>query len=282
MDPRRFDRLVRRFAARRHSRRDVLAAGGAGLVATVLGAAGLAEAQEATPPTGPGAAGLAEDNATLFVQTAASGSFRPNPGAAAAPPGAAGTPTAAPSGAHLLVLRGHSGQTIAFSDRPQRRVGEVETPRFLDTLGFTPANPPNAALVVDAAHGGDDVLVVELMNPAYDAATQTLIYEAEVLQQYRGEGLEAVAVRPRDGQIAPEFGSASLFIDDCPDLTTCYLPDGGACSCQVIGPLPGGSVGQCWHWGSLSCTPCNGNSTSYYATACDNAYAACGGSCLVG
>ena len=40
--------------------------------------------------------------------------------------------------------------TIYFSDRPERIFGDLPTQEFLDTLGFTPDFPPNAALITQA------------------------------------------------------------------------------------------------------------------------------------
>lgn len=109
-----------------------------------------------------------------------------------------------------------------------------------------------------------------------------MTYQADVLQHYQGEMLSPLAAQQRDHTIAEQFGNASLFIDDCPDLTTCSVPDGGACSCQIVGSLPGGPVGQCWHWSDLSCKPCNGQSEDHYAGVCNSTYPACHGNCGVG
>ena len=48
----------------------------------------------------------------------------------------------------LLTLARVSSQTVYFTDRPDRIVGAMETSGFLESLGFTPFNPPNAAAVV--------------------------------------------------------------------------------------------------------------------------------------
>ena len=87
---------------------------------------------------------------------------------------------AATHGDYLLTLTGHSGETIYFSDRPEREFGEVKTNQFFQSMGFTPANPPNAALVVDAPDQEDDVLLLELFNAAYDEGTQTLTYGSDI------------------------------------------------------------------------------------------------------
>jgi hypothetical protein len=274
MDANRFDRVARTFASTRLSRRSALRAGAAGLAVSRAASGPRAAAQEATPAAG----GLAENDASLFVQTATAGSFKPNPAAgAAATPGAAGTPAAeSRHGAYLLTLEGHAGETIGFSDRPQRAFGEVKTTRFFASMGFTPANPPNAALVADTAEQEDDVLLLELLNPAYDEATKTLSYVADVLQQYQGEVLKPLAAQQRDRTIAAEFGTASLFIDDCPDITTCFAP-----GLIPVGPVPGGPIGACWSWSAFACLPCNGQSLDYYAGVCNNTYTFCNNQCFV-
>ena len=55
------------------------------------------------------------------------------------------------------------GQTLYFSDRPDRIVGTSPTSQFLQALGFTPDDPPNAALVLENASGETDIAVVELI-----------------------------------------------------------------------------------------------------------------------
>lgn len=162
MDARRFDALTK-YLATRFSRRAVLRASATGLTATSV--RGWSAAAQATPSASGAASGLAENNATYFVQTATGGTFRPNPQAAPAASPAPATPTAATHGAYLLTLTGHNGETIGFSDRPERQFGEVDTPRFFTGLGFVPTNPPNAALVADLPGQPDAVVLVELLNP---------------------------------------------------------------------------------------------------------------------
>lgn len=271
MDSARFDRLTVALASRPVTRRRALAAGTtllSGLASSLRGG----RAQPATPsttPTAPATAGLAANNASLFVQTATGGTFQPNPAGSATPATVGrGTPAATqPHGAYLLTLHGHSGETIGFSDRPQRNFGEVKTSRFLQSMGFTPANPPNAALVVDTPQQADAVVLLELMTPAYDSGTQTLIYEANLLHQYpnqRGSALAPLASTVQRATPAATFGSASLFIDDCPDGSiTCTDPYTG----DVVGTVP---VGYCWSWSLACCAPCC--PTCSLQAACDNAF----------
>ena len=175
---------------------------------------------------------------------------------------------------YTLTLRRGLGETVYFSDRPQKIVGTLPTPKFLDALGFTPDNPPNAALVGhrDATH--KDIVVLELFDPKYDTGTNTATYEVALLKDWHKLD-ETFQETPDDEQRLPrDFAAAHLFIDDCPDLTSCGWTFG------TYGPLPGGAVGQCWNWSAVACLPCNGNTPGYYDDLCNNAYPReCQGTC---
>ena len=183
METSRFDTIARLFAERRLSRASPRQGAG-GLGAGTLVTAGLAQAvsaQDATP------AAETDHPSFLFVQSFGTGAI-----------------AAAENGTLTLTADHLTGQTIFFSDRPERIVGTVPTEDFLGLdrapspsatpgssdaipeggIGFTPANPPNAALVFDSAGGSDapgDVVVVELINPTYDRATGQATYEITVL-----------------------------------------------------------------------------------------------------
>lgn len=274
METNRFDAIAKTFAGRR-SRRSTLKSGAASLSAAALSGviARAASAQDATPAAGVGE--LADDNSTLFVQTASAGSFQPNPDAGTP---VDGTPTAGRRGDYLLTLTGHPGKTIAFSDRPQRDFGQVDTAKFFTSMGFTPADPPNAAIVADSADQAGDVLVVELLNPAYDAGSQTLTYEAKILADYAGTGLAPVASKQRDQTLAASFTAPSLFIDDCPNANplNCY----SNCS-TIVGNL--GDQAMCWN-GEFGCQPCHfvgyGGGWAGANVDCDDTFASCGGNCF--
>jgi hypothetical protein len=181
MEPTRFDRMSKLLARRRS--RHVMA-------------------QDATPelPAGGGGSDL------LFVQTFRAGAITPKDGA---------------EGRFTLTLEAGTGQTVYFSDRPNRRVGATSTGEFLDRLGFPVDNPPNAALVIETAPGETDVAVVELFAPTYDEATGGVTYEVEVLANWQAELGVGLVEAPVDlATIEPSFGAAHLFIDglaDCPD-----------------------------------------------------------------
>lgn len=122
---------------------------------------------------------------------------------------------------HTLTLEHGLGQTIYFSDRPDRIVGTAPTATFLDTLGFPPDNPPNAALIVDDGVGGTDISVIELFAPTYEVDGPTVTYEVAFLENWiapDGLGLNTTPIAIDD--IPSSFGTAHLFIDgliDCAD-----------------------------------------------------------------
>jgi hypothetical protein len=108
----------------------------------------------------------------------------------------------------VLTLQGHTGDTVYFSDRPKRIFGEAPTHQFLDSLGFSPVNPPNAAILTTNLDGTGDVLVEELTSPRFDASTGDLSYGASVLERYTGEGLAYAASQRQDPILAPDLGAS--------------------------------------------------------------------------
>jgi hypothetical protein len=259
MDATRFDTIARFFADRRLSRRRMVAKGGTGLAAGALAATGLssAHAQEATP------AAAGEKVEFLFVQSFQSGTVAPKAGE---------------EGTYTLTLAQGLGQTIFFSDRPQRIVGAAPTADFLAGLGFPPDNPPNAALVLAANPGDEGIAVLEVANPIYDEATHTATYDVTVLAEWERTLELGFNEVPTDlAQLAPSFGAAHLFIDDCPDITTCYT-----FGLYPAGPVPGGPIGLCWNTWLALCLPCSGQSIDEIQQSCNRKYPdTCGGSCIV-
>lgn len=256
--------------ARRRSRRAALKGGSTTIAAAVSVALGRAAgAQDASPAAG----ATPTDGAFLFVQTAASGTFTSNPGAGT--PAADGTPVPGGGARYLLTLEGHSGGTVYFSDRPERVFGDAPTNRFLDGLGFSPANPPNAALVAQT-DAGQDTLVVELLDPAYDESAGTLTYGANVLGGYDGAMLAHATAQQQDDAFAASFTHASLFIDDCPDISICYFT-----ATIPMGSVPGGPIHTCWSWHTFSCLPCDGTSLKSLNALCNSTWAGCHDVCTV-
>jgi hypothetical protein len=261
MNTSRFDSVSRLFAERRLSRRRVLAQGG--LAAGALAASHVTSisAQEATPESMAGAA----EGSTLFVQSFQSGSVAPKDGE---------------DGTFTLTLEHGLGQTVYFSDRPEREVGAAPTQNFLKQLGFSADNPPNAALVVEPTAGETDIAVLELFNPRYDESSHTATYDVQVLQDYEKSVEMSFTEAPSDlSQLAAAFGTAHLFIDGCPDapVTCFYIP-----SNQGIYTFNG--LPFCyWTW--YGCTPCAGNGVShadiqaYWNQHCNDVVADCKGEC---
>lgn len=274
MDPARFDRLAISLATHPVTRRRTLASGAA-LLGGLIGAVRGARAQSATPASPAAGHELADNNGTLFVQTAAGGTMTANPAAGATPLAAgAGTPAPAARGAYLLTLHGHTGETIGFSDRPERNFGELPTPKFFTGLGFLPNNPPNAALVVDTPEQQGAVVLVELLDPQYDPSSQTLTYGANLLHQYpnaKGDVLEPLVAKAQSTPPA-SFTNVSLFIDDCPDsVESCWAaPTGGQCGYR--GQI---TSGNCWNWTYWTCNPCGS-----YSSQCNASDPTCNNACL--
>lgn len=270
MDPGRFDSISRLFAERRLARRPAVQGGA--LAATGLATARFASAhaQEATPepvaptdPTDPTDLGEVEKTDFLFVQSFRQGSITANAGDG--------------PGDYTITLEQGLGQTIYFSDRPERIVGASPTPAFLRGLGFADDNPPNAAILLDAGNGTQEMAVVELFNPRYDEEARTATYDLQVLEQWE-DGV-TFAEQPKDlAEITPAFGAAHLFIDDCaPQTIYCAT---------ATGPIVGQFTPQsfCYRPDDHGCFPCNADTADeaygFWGFLCNDRIEACGGRCL--
>ena len=182
----------------------------------------------------------------MFVQSVHSGSFVPVEGE---------------KNLYTLTLEGVSPQTIAFSDRPERVVEQVPMQKFLDGLGFSPENPPNAAVEILEGNKSEDVIVVELFDPVYDAANHTLQYNVSVLEMPNHS--HAIFNERHDESLPENFGPAALFIDDCEDCyICCYTKDGSNPGCY--------RTGKCWFYVPPGCYPCNDD--DYYLDKCRDKY----------
>lgn len=265
MDHNRFDAITKMFGNRSLSRRRALTHGAALAAGALTGVGQATQAQEATPDPEAETTG---GPVTMFVQSFQSGSVARTEGQ---------------EGRYTVTLEQGSGQTIYFSDRPDRIVGATPTGQFLEGLGFPEDNPPNAALIVETEPGETDIAVVELFNPMYDPTSHGVTYDVEVLANW-GQSLEMkLSEAPTDlAELAPTFGTAQLFIDDCPDWPI---------SCYRLGEYVGGMGvrGNCWSWRLGWCVPClpDGSQGSksyqeimdYWSAQCDDNHRACNGAC---
>lgn len=238
MNPNTFDRVSKLFAARKLSRRQALT-GGSGLAGAALAGVGgaPAAAQEATPATIPAEPWDGEKTTYLFVQSFHSGSI---------------TPVENQEGRYTVTLDQGTGQTIYFADRPSRDVGATDTAQFLEGLGFTDDNPPNAALIVETAPGETDVAVVELFNPTHDPTTDGVTYDVEVLETWRSDLELGLQEDPTDlAEFAPAFSAAHLLIDDCPRA---YIMCQDTVTERYVSRFP--NIPYCWAYDNNVCIPC--------------------------
>ena len=177
----------------------------------------------------------------MFVQSAHSGSFVPVEGEMN----------------YTLTLEGVSPQTIAFSDRPERVVGQVSMQKFLDGFCFSPENPPNAAIEIIEWDEEEDVIVMELFDPIYDAVNKTLQYNVSILETPNHS--YAIFNERHDTSVPENFSHAALFIDDCKNCECpCYSTEIGESKCKTIG--------RCWCWFPPGCRPCQ--DWDYYKKMC--------------
>jgi hypothetical protein len=222
----------------------------------------------------------------LFVQTYQSGTITPKEGT---------------EGRYTLMLDTGTGQTVYFSDRPDRIVGAQPTAQFLEGIGFSADNPPNAALVMDTGAGETDIAVIELFDPQLDPISQSVSFEIGVLANWQHELEMELQEAPTDlAALAPSFGAARLFIDDCPDYVMQCV--GASCErsvemgipisagdCDVRGSISNGEHdGFCYSWGGAACLPCapwfsaRSDAKSYWNGICIERYAdACADGCKV-
>ena len=182
----------------------------------------------------------------MFVQSAHSGSFVPVEGEMN----------------YTLTLEGVSPQTIAFSDRPERVVGQVPMQQFLDGLGFSPEHPPNAAIEILEGNESEDVIVVELFDPVYDAANHTLQYNVSVLEMPNHS--YAIFNERHDESLPEKFAGVALFIDECQDrIVGCYKYWDWKGYHDYCGHY---TSGCCWEWFPPTCTDCQ--DIDYYDKKC--------------
>lgn len=151
------------------------------------------------------------------------------------------------SGNYTLTITDVVPYTVGFADRPARDVGFAPMDAFLKAFDFG-FDYPNAAIILPEENETSDMVIVELTNPQYNNATQTLTYKARLLKEYsfRSGWLEDQRSKV-DASIPEKFGRVVLVIDGCP----CNVVSPAACS--------NGCRNQCWHWKHpFGCSPCGG------------------------
>jgi hypothetical protein len=206
VDTHRFDNLSR--TAARHANRRSALAGALGIGATVLSRfTPAARAQQATP-VADGTPSATDTVTVLYVQSFSTGTFVPR----------------ADGDGYTLTLEDGTGQVVYFSDRPDRVVGTLTDAQFVDGRAFDPSDPPNAAIVTKL-DAGEDILVVELTDPAHDEASGSVSYTVRVLDgQPESAALASLAARQEDATLDESLGPITLFIDQLactPDDTRC-------------------------------------------------------------
>jgi hypothetical protein len=189
MDANAFDRFTQLLATRATRRSTAL--GAAASLALIPGMRALA--QDATPVTGTPEA--VEDIDALYVQSFSSGEI-----------------SDAGDGSFTLSLAGGTGQTVYFTDHPERLAGAVATDSFLDERSFDASNPPNAAMVADVGEG-QTIVVFELLEPALDGSTHTVTYRAQPVTGELSGAMSSFQGVASDIPLGP-VGPVSLFIDD--------------------------------------------------------------------
>ncbi len=215
MDAAQFDRFTKKVS-RRINRRSAVATGSLGLTAALMSRLAPAQAQVATPVVDatPSTAG---DIQILFVQTFGSATIVANPDG---------------TGSFTITLENGTGQTTYFSDRPERVVGTLTDEQFLDGRAFDPNDPPNAA-IVSLTGDTQEILVVELFDPALDSASGAVTYTARVLEgNPEGAALASLARLQEDNALADALGPTTLFIDQLacsPEYSSCSS-DSDCCS----------------------------------------------------
>lgn len=277
MDDTRFDTITRLFARRRLSRPQAISETRTGRAAGAIGASSTrASAQDATPA--PDAPTAPEPPELLFVQSFQSGTITPSEGE---------------DSRYTVTLDHGIGQTIHFSDRPDRIVGATPTEQFLSGLGFTPDNPPNAAIITANEDGETTLAVVELFDPVYDTESATITYEMAMLEHWEDSASMGFTKTPVDlDALGASFGTTHLFIDgllDCPDAE---MECRDMFSGDTIGVIPNSDhdgycrSGRMWdgHYACLPCSPwysSGDDALSYWNAQCNERFEDCNGRCEV-
>lgn len=153
----------------------------------------------------------------LFVQVAESG-------------------TATPEGNEARISLAHeSGQTLYFSDRPERLAGVVDTASFLDELATLAADPPNAALVFQTEQADPTLRLVTVELTAPHASAGSIDYLVRIIDPTTTGTLTADDPSLVVDSLPPAFARATLFIDGVGTIP----PSNGTSAHFHFGPGPG-------------------------------------------
>lgn len=113
---------------------------------------------------------------------------------------------------HQLTIQGVDAELIYFSDRPDRIAGEVAISDWLRDFPFGPV-APNAAVVIENGAPEQNVIIVSLSKPRYDASTASIQFQVEIIPASRSGDL--LDFNYDADEILPEyFGKVVIFIDD--------------------------------------------------------------------
>jgi hypothetical protein len=142
-------------------------------------------------------------------------------------------------------------------------------------LGFSPLNPPNAALIAETGEGEEEILVIELVNPVYDAETREVSYDVRILDDSDRVGMTFLHDHHTGAHEWTDYGVSHLFIDDCASQTiSCALPETYAWGGDLGAPL------FCWDSANGCCAPCVAEGAEFWNQQCNETFSnACNGGC---
>ena len=127
---------------------------------------------------------------------------------------------------------------------------------------------------MEPSPGETDIVVLELLNPQYDQATQSLTYDVIILDTFVSErGLSFQETPRRPDPAGEDFGLAQLFIDGCSPFFACAKV--GESALEFVGMLPGGEVTACFGgWDNCDPSKCDppGPTLQELADLCNSTY----------
>jgi hypothetical protein len=122
-----------------------------------------------------------------------------------------------------LTLEDVGERAVWFTDQPVRKSGHLRHEAALDAIGFDAADDaPNSVLSIADGDEDGDAIALALGDADYDADEGTITYDAEVVPDIAGTGLDAYAA-DIDESVPEEFEDASLFVDDANGWPGCNV-----------------------------------------------------------